>query len=276
MSEKPQYGQLLKLEEVETIHSLITAKSNIRYVKTAYHGDVLLMDDEIQLSTMDEYRYHEMLVHPVMSKMNVKNMSVLILGGGDGCAAREVFKWSNVDSVTIVDWDFSFVFTFGKRHLSSLNKRVYERPHCKYVCDDAISFLNNTHDKYDVVFIDFPDPETPEMQELYMCAISASKRLLKPKAALGMHVGPVSLNPVHPNWKTIGNCKDMLLHTFAGRLEFGSVYVPSFSNEWGFLWLWTDPQPCYGTEYIETYCKYWKSSGLPPVSRDIDTIYKKY
>jgi spermidine synthase len=198
---------------------------------------------------------------------------VLILGGGDGFAAREVFKWVNIGSVTVVDWDKQFVFDFGMGLLSSYNKNVYTRHNCLYEHDDALNYLVKTPHKYDVIIIDFPDPDSPHMIELYSTVIRYTKKVLAPHGAIRMHVGPASLNPSHPNWKTIGMLKDILLHTFSGYVDFGSVYVPSFSNEWAFLQMNRQVKNLFGDpKYVENQCKLWRTD-REPKSVDIQTIY---
>ena len=66
--EKPQYGQQIFFDEVKVLDERETSKTEIKYVETKTFGNVLFMDGEVQLSTMDEHRYHETLVHPLMCR----------------------------------------------------------------------------------------------------------------------------------------------------------------------------------------------------------------
>lgn len=277
MTEKHQYGQKLSLHVTEVIKTLRTDKSNIHYLETLNHGNVLLMDDEIQLSTQDEYRYHEMLVHPAMKSNHATNPRVLILGGGDGCAAREVYKWANVQDVTIVDYDEQFVTEFGKGYLAALNKHVYARDTLIYVCSDVIEYLNTTPPVYDVILIDLPDPDSQEMVDLYSNTIRLSKNVLKPNGVLGMHVGPALLNPNHKHWETIASFRDLLLHTFHGKdVKFNTCYVPSFSNEWAFLHM-DHRIPIYQSNPINVIqlCRYWNPTRDSTIPLDINEIYRR-
>ena len=76
-----------------------------KIVVTKHKDDLrLFINGNIQFSSMDEYRYHEALVHIPMS-LSEKRSNILILGGGDGLAARELLKYSDVDKITLVDLD---------------------------------------------------------------------------------------------------------------------------------------------------------------------------
>jgi spermidine synthase len=282
MAEKAQYGQEVTFEEVEVIREMKTDHSDVRYVGTRNHGNVLLMNGEVQFSSADEHRYHEMLVHPVMKTVDTPYARVLILGGGDGLAAREVLKWAYVAEVTIVDFDSTFVNSFGKRHFASLNNHVFEREErVKVVYQDAIAFLNASDEsEYTVVFVDLPDPDGPEMVNLYIECIRRIKRVLTTHVnAVGIHIGPVHPNPAFENWNTIHTLKTVLLDQFKGerrKVEFGSVYVPSFGNEWGFMYV--KGQYCRYKEdeayaaYIEKSCQYW-SPDTENAPKDISRIF---
>jgi predicted membrane-bound spermidine synthase len=286
MSEKYQYGQRLSLQVKEVLNSVHTKHSHVEYLETFNHGNVLIMDNEIQLSTQDEYRYHETLVHPVMKSLSSFidcPLNVLILGGGDGCAAREVYKWNNVSSVTIVDYDEHFVSEFGRGHLSALNKHVYSRDSLSYVPEDVRSFLRTTSKKYDYVIIDLPDPDSPELFCLYTECILLVKNVLRDPGGISIHVGPALLNPNHENWDMISNFRDLLLHTFDRRspsVALNTCYVPSFSNEWAFLNMVTNPdflEADLSDEYhhVADKCRYWNPGCDYVLSSDIREIYRR-
>lgn len=244
MAEKSQYGQRIEFEEVATIDTVQCTHSKVRYVKTVSHGNVVFMDDEVQLSDIDEYRYHETLVHPVMKDVQSAR-NVLIIGGGDGCAAREVFKWRCVESVTVVDWDEAFVNEFGRGHLRDLNGRALERHNCHVIHADGLEHVRTTRNVYDVILIDLPDPDDPHMKCLYVQLLRESRRCLGRNGAISLHVGPAFLNPSHPHWGFVRECANLLKIVYSGqnaRVTFGSVYVPSFSNEWAFLYMVCSPR----------------------------------
>ena len=127
----------------------------------------LFIDGHIQFSSRDEYRYHESLVHPVMSiPGEVKN--VLILGGGDGLAARELLKYPNVESIDLVDIDPE-ITRMGKElpMLAILNQRSLHDERVNIFNEDAFLFINQPGTMYDRVIIDMPDPHNEAINKLY-------------------------------------------------------------------------------------------------------------
>ena len=277
-----QYGQRLEFVTTDTLEEFNTPRSNVQYVQTQSHGSVLLMDGEVQFGTLDEHRYHEMLVHPVMKDISgVQGVNVLILGGGDGLAAREVFRWPNVANVTIVDYDSTFVDVFGRDRLSVQNERVFTRSNLHYVDQDASEYLQATPELFDAVLIDLPDPDSHEMQNLYINLIVQAKRCLLPShGVLGLHVGPALLDPTHRQWEFIQTSKQTLTNEFSGlypSIKFGSVYVPTFSNEWGFLWMRLGRYPTQSPNTmreVEQECRFWRESATYS-SPDMQTIYRR-
>ena len=226
MSEKFQYGQKVEFQGT-TLVEFKTSKSYVEYVKTTYHGKMLLMDGEIQYSTQDEHRYHSVLLWGAISNSKRK---VLILGGGDGLAAKWLYK-SNIEgmTVTIVDWDREFV-EFAKRLPES--EGALEDPRTTLVHQDALEYIRNSTDQFDAIIIDLPDPDGNE--GLYTDILGAIHNVCGPHSIVTTHVGPVSLCKEHPGWTFIRKCKDEL-RNLVGTVVYDRIYVPSFSHEWGFL-----------------------------------------
>ncbi|MEN7550883.1 polyamine aminopropyltransferase [Rapidithrix thailandica] len=127
----------------------------------------LYLNGNQQLSTLDEWLYHEPLVHPVM-KLASHPVNILILGGGDGCAAREVLKYPQVESITLVDLDKK-VTDLGKNHpiFTELNENALNHPKVKVLNTDAYTYLANSQNFYDVIIVDFPDPKSIELGRLF-------------------------------------------------------------------------------------------------------------
>lgn len=148
-----------------------------KIVMTQYKKDYwLYLNSHLQFSTFDEWLYHEPLVHPVMqlatqSEKQYKTegkIDVLILGGGDGCAAREVLKYDNINSITLVDLDPSMT-KLGKENpiIKKVNKNSLNNERVKVYNNDAFTFLADSMVFYDVMIVDFPDPKTIEVNRLY-------------------------------------------------------------------------------------------------------------
>jgi spermidine synthase len=127
----------------------------------------LYLNTHQQLSSYDEYLYHEPLVHPAMM-LAKQAKDVLILGGGDGCAAREVLKYPSVQKLTLVDLDPEMT-RLGKQHpiFIALNDSALHSPKIEVLNQDAYKFMDETMGFFDVMIIDFPDPRTIEIGRLY-------------------------------------------------------------------------------------------------------------
>jgi spermidine synthase len=139
-----------------------------RVIVTAGHGKVrLYLNGNLQFDSHDEYRYHESLVHPAMAAQGAPKQ-VLILGGGDGLAAREILKYPSVQQVTLVDLDAHVTQLFSQLPmLRTLNHDSLHSPKLRVINDDAFQWLQ-THDAhYDVIVIDFPDPSNFSLGKLY-------------------------------------------------------------------------------------------------------------
>lgn len=127
----------------------------------------LFLDYSIQFDSLDEYRYHESLVHPAMS-LAPRRKSVLILGGGDGMAAREVLRWAEIDEVTLVDLDPRVTELFRDHpDLSPLNHGSLSDPRLEIKNVDAWRFVEGSSAVYDVIIIDLPDPKNLALSKLY-------------------------------------------------------------------------------------------------------------
>jgi spermidine synthase len=153
-------------------HDIVYAKQSAyqRIVVTrSQSGFQLFLDGNLQFSSNDEYRYHEALVHPAFAASGAR-ARVLVLGGGDGLALREIWKHSEVQHVTLVDLDPSMT-TLGRSFplLRELNRASFESKRLTVVNDDAMQWLAQApvHERFDVIVIDFPDPNNFSLGKLY-------------------------------------------------------------------------------------------------------------
>ncbi|PIE18835.1 MAG: spermidine synthase [Proteobacteria bacterium] len=139
-----------------------------RIVLTRWRGDLrLFLNGSLQFSSRDEYRYHEALVHPAMA-VAPRRGRVLVLGGGDGLATREVLKWQDVERVDLVDLDPG-VTELAASHpdLVRLNQGAFLDPRVHIANGDALKFLEAARDRWDVILMDLPDPSSPNLARLY-------------------------------------------------------------------------------------------------------------
>jgi spermidine synthase len=131
-------------------------------------GFQLFLNGNLQFSSSDEYRYHEALVHPAMMSTDAPPKKVLILGGGDGLALREVLAHPSVEQVTLVDLDPAMTGLAQKfPALADLNRHSFQDHRVTVINDDAMVWLNEHPGLWDVIVVDFPDPNTFALGKLY-------------------------------------------------------------------------------------------------------------
>ncbi len=136
-------------------------------VMTKHRDDLrLYIDGNIQFCSLDEYRYHEALVHVPMSKA-AKRDRVLVLGGGDGMAVRELLKYEDTE-VTLVDLDEEMIqLCCENPNILELNKGALMDKRVNVVCQDAYQYLENNKELFDVIVVDLPDPNNESLNKLY-------------------------------------------------------------------------------------------------------------
>ncbi|WP_349827116.1 polyamine aminopropyltransferase [Brevibacterium litoralis] len=126
----------------------------------------LYLNGDLQFGSLDEYRYHESLVHPAMDGPRER---VLVLGGGDGMAIREILEYPDVEEVTVVDLDSAVVdLAMRDPRVLELNEDSFRDPRVDYLAADAFTWLKEDVDHaYDVVVADLPDPDSEATAKLY-------------------------------------------------------------------------------------------------------------
>lgn len=131
-------------------------------------GFQLFLNGNLQFSSADEYRYHEALVHPALAAADTPPRDVLILGGGDGLALREVLEHASVEHVTLVDLDPAMT-NLSKRFpaLADLNHHSFTDPRVTVINDDALVWLADHAQLWDAIIVDFPDPNTFALGKLF-------------------------------------------------------------------------------------------------------------
>lgn len=189
----------------------------------------LYLSGNLQFSSRDEYRYHEALVHPVLSRVRAPR-DVLVLGGGDGLAVREILKYPSVASVTLVDLDPEMTSLFtNSAMLAALNHGAFRSPRVHVINADAFSWLRANKRRFDAVLVDFPDPTNFSIGKLYTVSFYRElARVLAPGAMVSVQSTSPLVAP-RAYW-TVATTLEA-----AGLITRGyHVYVPSF-GEWGFV-----------------------------------------
>ncbi len=150
-------------------------------------GFQLHLNGHLQFNSADEYRYHEALVHPAMASV-ANPRRVLVLGGGDGLAVREILKYPSVESVTLVDIDPGMTgLSQTLEPLSALNEQALSDPRVTVENRDAFVWIGESSERFDAVIIDFPDPGTYSIGKLYTTRFfTLLRRVLAPNAVVGI------------------------------------------------------------------------------------------
>jgi predicted membrane-bound spermidine synthase len=212
-----------------------TERALLEIVPTRIFGDMLFLDNQLQMSQKDEYIYHEMLVHPAMC-FHPNPQVIGILGGGDGCAVREILKWRQVKHIDLFDWDAQLVSLFRDScaiwNMGSLrDPRVHVHNH------DVNNIQLNP--VFDVLFIDLLDPDYKNLESkaLWTRILTNLSRWMNPTTTVVLNAGGLyPWNNETVSW-LLTSLSIHLSTNETHELQAYKVFVPSFGREWCFLML---------------------------------------
>jgi len=226
-------GQLTSFAEThlyadEIVHAESTPYQRI--VVTRWRDDLrLFLNNNLQFSSHDEYRYHESLVHPGLASLPGAKR-VLVLGGGDGLAVREILKYPGVESVTLVDLDPAMTELFATAPaLVALNQGALSSDRVTVVNADALQWLEESRAYFDFIVIDFPDPSNFALGKLYT---SAFYRLIEKRLSANGLLVVQSTSPLYARqsfWCVVTTLESVGFVTAPYHAQ-----VPSF-GEWGYI-----------------------------------------
>ena len=188
----------------------------------------LFLNGDLQFSSRDEYRYHEALVHPAMAGRHAR---VLVLGGGDGLAIREVLRYPGVQRVVNVELDRRMTeLARNDERLSALNRDALRDPRVEVVNADAFRWLRGSREQFDVIVADFPDPDDAATAKLYSQELyeGLRRRALAPGGRLVVQSG----SPYFAR-ESFWGIEATLRAAGWGTTPY-HVDVPSF-GDWGFV-----------------------------------------
>jgi spermidine synthase len=202
----------------------------IEYVNTAAFGHALVLDGLIQSSEIDEYLYHEALVHPAMF-LHPEPKRVLIIGGGEGATLREVLKHPSVEAVTMVDIDGELV-DFCRQHLESWHQGTFDDPRVTLLHEDGRAFLENTSEIYDVIVTDITDglSDSPILalytQEFYTLCLNH----LTEQGVMSVQAFTLTTQ----RWQEHATIVRTLTAAFPIARSY-TAFIPSFLLTWGYV-----------------------------------------
>jgi spermidine synthase len=189
----------------------------------------LFLNGNLQFSSKDEYRYHEALIHFGMASMKDPK-AVLVLGGGDGLAVREILKYPSVQRIVLVDLDGEMTKLFSTHEaLRTLNQESLSSPKLTVINEDAFLWLKSNHEKFDFVAVDFPDPSNFSVGKLYT---NSFYRLMK-SAMSDDGIGVIQSTSPYVAKKSFW-CVDETLRSVGFQTTPYHAFVPAF-GDWGYI-----------------------------------------
>ncbi|GAC1394047.1 MAG: polyamine aminopropyltransferase [Polyangiales bacterium] len=215
-----------------------------RIVITRGHGGInLFLDGNLQFASLDEYRYHEALVHPALA-VAPRRAHVLVLGGGDGLAVRELLRYPDVEDVTLVDLDDAMTdLARSFAPLRTLNAAALSSPRVRVINDDAMVWLADVPSgPWDVAVVDFPDPNNYAVGKLYTTRFYA---LLRQRLAADAVVVVQSTSPLAARrsfWCVVTTLEAAGFQTLPYHAP-----VPTF-GEWG--WVLASPRALAAPSHV--------------------------
>lgn len=200
--------------------------------ETPEFGKVLVLDGVVQCTELDEYIYHEMLVHvPMFSHPEPRR--VLIIGGGDGGCLREVLKHDSVELVSLVDID-QMVIDIGRKHFNA--GPSFDDSRVEIVIDDAADFIQSTRcRRYDVIIVDGTDHPTENGKSLYSRTfMTGLTKIANKNAVISMMAGV-------PMAQGLGHFRELnkIMDFMGYKPELYTTTVPSYYGGLTAMYLYT-------------------------------------
>lgn len=222
-------GERLAYEAERVLHTRRTRFQKLEIADTVSYGRALFLDDKIQSAELDEFIYHEALVHPALV-LHPQPRSVLIVGGGEGATLREVLRHRGVERALMVDIDDQAVEAC-REYLLAWHAGAFDDPRTELLHADARAYLEQHDERFDSIIVDVTDPLaggpsyrifTREFYEL------ASARLTD-HGTLAVQSESVDLNVLQAHLAIVATLRAVFPHAAAYQ-----AHVPSFGEAWGF------------------------------------------
>lgn len=186
-------GFRMSYEVERVLYEQQTKHQHLVLFENKMFGKMLMLDGATQVTTRDEFIYHEMMAHvPILAHGKAKN--VLIVGGGDCGIAEEVLKHKTVQHLTQVEIDAS-VIEFSKEHFPKFTKPVFRDKRFESVIDDGMKFVAQTKQRFDVIIVDSTDPQGPGAVLFTKKFYAACRRSMAPGGVMVTQNGVPFLQP---------------------------------------------------------------------------------
>ena len=223
---------LYQAERIERVHfSGRTPYQDVLVQDGAAFGRSLVLDGKTQSTEVDEFVYHEGLVHPAMITHH-EPRSVFVAGGGEGATIREVLRHNTVESVVMVDID-SKVVELCREYLPNHHQGAFDNPRVNLVHDDALAYLESASERFDVIVIDVPDPL--EAGPAYLLFTQEFYSLVRNR----LNEGGIMVSQSGPTGPSFyEQCFSVVANTVGSvfpLVTLSETFVPSFGSTWGFV-----------------------------------------
>lgn len=205
-----------------------TAYQEMYIVETGAYGKALVLDGKWQSCTVDEFIYHESLVHPAMI-FHGSPRQALVLGGGEGATIREILRWKTIEQVMMVDIDGEVVEACH-HHLPEMHKHAFDDPRTELVIGDALEVLDTTDQKWDIVISDLSDPieEGPSFKLFTKEYFEKIQGVLAPGGYFVLQAGPVAPPLLSTHARLVHTLKAVFPHVHSY-----TSYTPTYGEPWG-------------------------------------------
>lgn len=214
----------------QSVYSGRSPYQAIDILDTEFFGRCLMLDGKMQSAEADEYIYHEALIHPAMT-FHPEPKDVLIIGGAEGAALREIIKHPSVGRLMMIDIDKQ-VIEICHQYLPEWSNNVFKDPRVEILFRDARKYLEDNMKKWDIILIDLTEPlnDGPSYllftEEFYSTVFNR----LKNGGIIALQAG--NLNPML--LKCHGAIKNTLELIF-NKVESYGAFIPSYNTVWGFI-----------------------------------------
>jgi spermidine synthase len=222
-------GERQQYEVRRVLLSKQTRFQKLDVVDTVTYGRALFLDDKIQSAELDEFIYHESLVHPALV-LHPQPRSVLIVGAGEGATLREVLRHTSVKRALMVDIDEAAVAAC-REYLTAWHRGAFDDQRVELRFEDARAYLEQHDERFDCIVVDVTDPLAggPSYRiftrEFYQLA---SDRLTD-HGTLSVQAESVDLQSAAAHAAIVATLRNVFPHAAAYQ-----AHVPSFGESWGF------------------------------------------
>lgn len=232
--------RLLQAERVDRV--IYSGKTNFQSVTiqdTSCFGRSLVLDNKTQSTELDEFVYHEGLIHPAFIA-HEEPKDIFVAGGGEGATIREAFSYNSVQNVIMVDIDAEVV-KLCREYLPNHHQGAFDDPRLQIHHEDAFGFLKRLDDSFDVAVIDLPDPLEGGpayllyTREFYETVLNR----LRPGGLIVAQAGPTGPAFYEQCFAAVANT----IATVFDSVSLYEIFVPSFGSTWGFVVGSLGPEP---------------------------------